>query len=196
MDKETGVAPEESLRNGLMLANRSGVEIQYRFLSPTDDVGAITSLLHKAYAPLAEAGLRFVASHQDPEVTRRRMAKGDTIVAVVEPRIIGIVTLARTSTTKGSPFYDRTDVASFGQFAVEPEFQGAGVGSTLLTLVERLAAAWGVGELALDTSEQAERLIRFYTSRGYRFVEFARWSEVNYRSMIFAKQLSEEARVI
>jgi GNAT superfamily N-acetyltransferase len=183
------MAPEESLRKGFILTDQRGVEIQYRFLSPTDDVSAITGLLHKAYAPLAEAGLRFVASHQDPEVTRRRMAKGDTIVAVVDASIVGIVTLARTSTTEGSPFYDRIDVASFGQFAVEPTFQGAGVGSTLLTLVEGLAAARGVGELALDTSEQAVHLIRFYTSRGYRFVEFVRWPEVNYRSMIFAKQL-------
>jgi GNAT superfamily N-acetyltransferase len=121
------------------------------------------------------------------------MAKGDTIVAVVDGRIIGTVTLARTSTTGGSPFYDRPDVASFGQFAVEPAFQGRGIGSTLLAVVEKLAIARGVVELALDTSEQAEGLIEFYTSKGYRFVEHARWPEVNYRSMIFAKRLSQAA---
>ena len=180
----------ESLRNGFVRTDRRGVEILYRFLSPADDVGAITDLLHKAYAPLAEAGLHYVASRQSPEVTRRRMAKGDTIVAVVEGHIVGVVTLARTSTTEGSPFYNRLDVASIGQFAVEPALQGAGVGSTLLELVEELAVARGVVELALDTSEQAEHLVRFYTSRGYRFIEFARWPEVNYRSIIFAKQLS------
>ena len=180
----------ESLPSGLVRTDRRGVDILYRFLSPTDDIDIITDLLHRAYAPLAEAGLRYVASHQRPEVTRRRMAKGDTIVAVVEDRVVGVVTLARTSATEGSPFYDRADVASFGQFAVEPALQGAGIGSTLLALVEEVALAQGVAELALDTSEHAEHLVRFYASRGYRLVEFARWPDVNYRSMIFAKRLS------
>jgi GNAT superfamily N-acetyltransferase len=115
------------------------------------------------------------------------MSKGDTIVAVAEEKVIATVTLARASATHGSPFYDRAGVASFGQFAVEPRYQRVGIGTTLLTLVEALAVARGVEELALDTSEHAAHLIRFYTSRGYRFIEFTQWPEVNYRSMIFAK---------
>lgn len=136
-----------------------------------------------------------MASHQSADISQRRMAKGDTIVAVEDGNIVGIVTLARTSATEGSPFYARTDVASFGQFAVEPSFQNGGVGSTLLALVEALAVGRGVGELALDTSEQAEGLIRFYTSRGYRTVEFARWPDVNYRSVILAKTLTQSQRI-
>src|SRR5690606_8693016 len=103
-----------------------------------------------AYASLAEADLHFMASHQSPDVTRRRMAKGDTIVALVDDRIVGVVTLATTSNTDGSPLYDRADVASFGQFAVEPSLQGHGIGSTLLSLVEELAGERRVGELGLD----------------------------------------------
>jgi len=118
------------------------------------------------------------------------MAKGDTIVAVVNKTVVGTITLARASSTHGAPFYDRPDVASFGQFGVEPDLQAARIGSTLLELVEALATEQGVRELALDTSEHATHLIRFYTSRGYRFIEFAQWPEVNYRSMIFAKTLA------
>ncbi len=180
----------ESLRIGLTQRHGRSVNVRYRFLAETDDINAITELLHRAYAPLAQAGLHYVASHQSTDVTRRRLDKGDTIVAVADGGIVGTVTLARTSSTRGSSFYDRPDVASFGQFGVDPAFQGTGVGSTLLALVEALAVERGVGELALDTSEQAEHLIRFYTSRGYRFVECVRWPDVNYRSMILAKALA------
>jgi len=45
------------------------------------------------------------------------MAKGETLVATDAGNVVGIVTLAGTTATEGSPFYDRPDVASFGQFA-------------------------------------------------------------------------------
>ena len=91
--------------------------------------------------------------------------------------------------TKGSPFYDRADVAGFGQFAVRPSYQGRGIGSRLLNLVEQRAKEKNVAMLALDTSEDATHLITLYQSKGYSFVEHIRWPDVNYRSMIFAKPL-------
>lgn len=177
--------------DGRTIPNGSGTPVRYRFVRPTDDVGAVTELLHRAYAPLAAKGLRYVAAHQSVDVTRRRMAKGDTVVALIDERIVAVVTLARASATSGSPFYDRPDVASFGQFAVEPVHQKHGIGSVLLATVETLARQRAVSVLALDTSELAVALIEFYTKKGYAFVEHVRWPDVNYRSVILAKQLSE-----
>ncbi|MGC4085219.1 MAG: GNAT family N-acetyltransferase [Vicinamibacterales bacterium] len=141
------------LRGGIVRSVRDGRSVMYRFLPAKHDVDAITDLLHRAYAPLAAAGMQFVAAHQTPDVTRTRLSRGDTIVALAGDALIGIVTLARASATSGSPFYDRPDVASFGQFAVEPAWQRAGVGTTLMELVEALASARGLSFLALDTSE-------------------------------------------
>jgi GNAT superfamily N-acetyltransferase len=121
------------------------------------------------------------------------MAKGDTLVAATDERIIGVVTLSTVSATDGSPFYERADVARVGQFAVEPEHQKVGIGSALLTFVEALARERGVQELALDTSEHAVDLIQFYTLKGYRFIEFIRWPNVNYRSVVLAKKLGSPA---
>lgn len=189
MDENAGRELVHALHDGMTREDRRGAPVLYRFLRPGDDIVAMTELLHRAYAPLAAAGLHYVASHQPPEVTRRRMNKGDTLVALVEERIIGVITLADASATTGSPFYDQPGVAGFGQFAVEPACQKAGVGSVLLAMVEALARTRGVRELALDTSEHATGLIQFYTSKGYRFVEFARWPSVNYRSVVMAKAL-------
>ncbi len=125
------------------------------------------------------------------------MAKGDTIVAVSSTgTLIGTVTLARADATSGSPLYDRPDVASFGQFGVEPTLQGIGIGSTLLSMVEALAFHRGASQLALDTSEQAAALIGFYTARGYEAVESVKWPDVNYRSIIFAKPRAHLEQVI
>lgn len=189
--------PDEALRAGVTRRAANGAAIQYRFVTDDDDIDALTELLHRAYAALAKAGLHYMASHQSSVVTRRRMAKGDTIVAISPTgALIGTVTLARVDTTSGSPLYDRPDVASFGQFGVEPTLQGLGIGSTLLSLVEALAFHRGVSHLALDTSEQAEALIRFYTARSYEPVESVKWPDVNYRSIIFTKARTQLEQAI
>jgi GNAT superfamily N-acetyltransferase len=146
-------------------------------------------MLHEAYAPLAEQGMRFVASHQNSDTTRKRIGRGETIVAIDRGKIVGIITLNEAANTEGSPFYDRPDVAGFAQFAVRPSHQNRGIGSTLLRLVEGRARALGVVELALNTSERATLLINLYLSKGYRFIEHVQWSETNYGSVILAKRL-------
>ena len=178
-----------NLQRGIHLADKTGRRITYRYVQPDDDIDAITAMLHEAYAPLAQQGLRFVATHQDAETTRRRMNRGETILALDVDHVVGTITLKDADQTEGSAFYNRPDVAGFGQFAVRPSHQGAGVGSTLLALIERRAQEKGVGMLALDTSEDAAHLIALYESRGYAFVEHVRWPDVNYQSMIFAKPL-------
>ena len=164
-------------------------ELTYRALEPSDDIEAITELLHRAYAPLARAGMHYTASHQDAATTRLRMEDGDTFVAVIDGRIVGVITLHDAAATRGSPFYDRPDVADFGQFAVEPARQALGIGSRLLEMVEARAREKGVGELALNTSEHATELISMYERKGFRFIEYVKWEEVNYRSRIFSKRI-------
>ncbi|RPI55678.1 MAG: GNAT family N-acetyltransferase [Acidobacteria bacterium] len=146
-------------------------------------------MLHEAYAPLAPQGMRFLATHQDSATTRRRISRGETIVAVDGVSIVGIITLKDTTLTQGSPFYDRPDVAGFGQFAVRPSHQRTGIGSTLLDLVEQRARETGVTFLALDTAENADHLIALYTSKGYAFVEYVQWPDVSYRSVVLAKPI-------
>lgn len=163
---------------------------EIRLITTSDSLGEVTDLLHEAYRSLAERGMRFVASHQDQQVTARRIAKAECYLAFREGRLIGTVTLDDVAHTKGSPWYDRPEVASFHQFAVRPHWQGRGIGSMMLEYIERRAAMKGVAELALDTAEPARHLINFYTRRGYRFIEHVRWDAVNYRSVLLSKRLA------
>src|SRR5687767_167233 len=148
---------------------------EVRLITADDDIAELTSFLHRGYRALAERGMIFHASYQDDETTRRRISRGECYLAFQDNKLIGTITLSDMQHTYGSPWLDRPDVASFGQFAVEPSLQRRGVGSYLIQYVERRAAIIGAAELALDTAEPATDLTEFYTARGYRFIEHIQW---------------------
>ena len=160
-----------------------------RLFQPADSVSELTDLLHRAYASLAQAGFRFHAAWQDEGVTRLRIASGECWVAGLDGRIIGTATLRPPGGAKGTPWYERADVAVVGQFAVDPAFQRSGLGTALLTCLESRARTLGARHLAMDTAEGASHLIRYYARLGYGFVEHAQWEVTNYRSVVLSKQL-------
>jgi GNAT superfamily N-acetyltransferase len=163
-----------------------------RPLAPTDSLGELTDLLHRAYAQLRTQGLHYVASHQDEATTRRRVARGECYVGERSGRLVATVTFKPTSLTAGCDWYDRPEVASFRQLAVDPELHRNGIGSALVALAEQRAGETGATEISLDTSEKADSLIGWYLRRGYRFVGQVSWPMVNYRSVILSKSLDGE----
>ncbi|MDB5032890.1 MAG: Histone acetyltransferase [Chlorobi bacterium] len=156
-----------------------------------DSIPRLTALLHRAYKRLADMGLRFLATHQTDEQTLERARDGECYLAIEDGEIIGTITYYPPAMAHGTPWYDRPDVASLGQFAVEPALQGRGIGNMLLDHVESLARRDGAAEMALDTSEKAHHLIEYYGRHGYRFVEHTQWSVVNYRSVVMSRSLIE-----
>ncbi len=160
-----------------------------RRLDPANDLGELTRLLHRAYADLARQGLRYVATHQDLETTRNRVADGACFVAERDGRIVGTIVFHDAVRTSGCEIYDRPGVASFHQFGVEPSLQGHGIGEALLAHVERVARESGATGLALDTADGAHSLIEMYERRGYVCSGHADWDETNYRSVVLLKEL-------
>lgn len=154
-----------------------------------DSVEDLTELLHRAYAVLAGMGLKYMATHQSVEVTRARVAEGECFVATSNRAIVGTIAFRPAARTKGCPWYDRPEVASFGQFAVEPTLQSNGLGRRLVAQVEERARASGAKEIALDTAEPATHLVEWYGRLGYRFIETTKWSHTNYRSVVLSKAL-------
>lgn len=156
----------------------------------TDSVPRLTELLHSAYRRLLDLGMKYVATSQGDEVTLNRIRKGRCFVAEDGGVLVGTIVVEDQKQTHGCPWYDRADVASFHQFAVDPVRQGEGIGLKLVLRAEEAAQESGAQEIALDTSEWAYHLIDWYGSLGYRIVEETQWREVNYRSVIMSKTLT------
>jgi GNAT superfamily N-acetyltransferase len=178
-------------------------DITVRRLRPTDSITELTALLHRAYAKQVRMGLHALASHQSPEITRRRVSKGECFVAVMTrpdgtERLVGTIMFQEPSwgsaPESGPRWFRRPDVANFSMFAVEPELQGRGIGRMLLEVVEARARELNLAELALSTAEPDTELVAFYARRGFREVERFDWGVTNYTSLIMSKSLREPAR--
>lgn len=154
-----------------------------------DDIEELTQLLHKAYKQLADMGLRYLATHQDSSVTRRRIQGAHCLVAEIGHRLVATITYYRPGLRKDCTWYRQEGIGVFGQFGVLPELQCKGIGSELLRTVEEMAFQDGCRELALDTAEPATHLHRYYERRGYRIVDYVDWEDTNYRSVIMSKKL-------
>jgi len=163
--------------------------VTIREWSESDSIPELTKLLHRAYKPLADMNLRFLATHQSDEITLERISKGICYLAEMEGKVVGTVTFYFPENMAGTPWYEKEGIAKFGQFAVEPEFQKLGIGSLLMDYIEEETRRRNYAELALDTSEDAKHLIAYYEKRGYRFIEYVQWEDVNYRSVILSKTM-------
>ncbi|MCD6249415.1 MAG: GNAT family N-acetyltransferase [candidate division Zixibacteria bacterium] len=164
-------------------------QITIRQLSDTDSLEDLTELLHRAYKILADMGLKYVATYQSIEITRKRLKNGTCFVAELDGQIAGTVLYRKPGQPKGCAFYERPDVAHVSQMGVEPDLQRRGIGAKLMRHAEESAVRDGASELALDTSEQATHLIKWYERMGFRFVGHIDWEITNYRSVIMSKML-------
>lgn len=154
-----------------------------------DAISPITAMLHAAYAPLAAMGLRYTATHQDDEVTLKRLLRGFPFVGELDGEIVATVTLYASEPESSCMWYRRPEVFSFGQFGVRPDLQGNGIGGRLMRLMEDEARQRGAEELALDTAEGAHHLTGWYARCGFREVERVSWGNTNYCSVILSKTL-------
>ena len=164
--------------------------ISIRRWQSTDSIDEITELLHLAYGALARQGMHYVASHQPPSQTLKRLSTGDSFVAVLDGRIVGTITVYRSSPNNKPLVYQRPYLMIFGQFGVHPDHQGKGIARQLYQAVEDHARSQGAIEIALYTAETAHDLIAVYRRWGFEIVDTADWDSTNYISVIMSKNLS------
>ena len=154
--------------------------------SASDSFEDLAALLVRAAAPVFDymskksVGVQTVVD---------RVANGECFVARERGAIIATALYRSPNRTVGCPWYNRMDVASVTQVAVDPNRQGRGLGSLLLSWIEEKARDDRAAELAVDAPEHADQLIQYYQSRGYRPVGFTQWEENPFRSLVLSKNL-------
>jgi len=173
--------------------------ITVRRLAPSDSISELTHLLHRAYAKQVTMGLRPLAGRQDDAMTKKRVFSGECHVAVdhvrvengkTHQKIVGTILFHEVEESQGPAYFDKPNVASFSQFAVDPSYQGQGLGVMLLDLAERRTKESGATELACTMAEPDTALMEFYFRRGYRLVGHHQWPYTNYRSAILSKTIT------
>jgi GNAT superfamily N-acetyltransferase len=161
-------------------------EILIRPITKKDSFAELTELLHRAYAAPVEEGIVFYASHQTIAETRERVNAGHCFVGTRDNILIATITIYNQHREK-CEWYNRPGVWFFGQFAVEPSLQRGGLGAAMIRHIERFAKKNGATDLACDTAENAEKLIHYYTTLGFRQVGRVKWDGVEHHSVVLSK---------
>ncbi|WP_395242549.1 GNAT family N-acetyltransferase [Agromyces sp. MMS24-K17] len=112
---------------------------------------------HLAVSPERRAFVRDVAG---------RDASGTVLVAEVDGRLVGTVSLVRAGTPQAR--LATGDEAELRLLAVEPAVQGAGLGRRLALAAQEEAHAWGARAVVLDTGSRNTAAQRLYERLGYR----------------------------
>jgi GNAT superfamily N-acetyltransferase len=163
--------------------------VTIRRYQPEDSIEAITDLLQRGYARLADMGFRYMATWQTPDITLDRITSGTGFLAVDGDQIVGTVTVYEPYESSNCAVYCDPHIYRFGQFTVDPDRQGEGIGKLLYQQVENFALSKGAHGLACDTAEGATHLIEMYRRWGYEIVDRQDWDVTNYVSVVLAKRL-------
>ncbi len=156
------------------------------------DVPQLTSLLHRAYAELGDAGLNFTAVDQDDVTTLRRASGGKTWVVERDGALAAAMTIswpAEAALQELTPVAAAPGMAWLNQLAVDPERRGEGLASRLRDIGYAWCVEQGATHIGLDTALPAEHLVRMYTAWGFGQADTVQWPGKRYRSIVMTREL-------
>ncbi|WP_420998331.1 GNAT family N-acetyltransferase [Cupriavidus sp. 30B13] len=163
--------------------------IQIRELTQDDSLEELTSLINRAYAPVAAMGYRLAGTYQDVEQTRRRVSRGTCFIAVLDGVIVGTMSICPGFPNETCAYLARPNLAYRYQFAVAEELQGLGIGFMLRKQIEFFARDHGFTELGTDTAEGHTERLDSMTREGYVKVDRIQWPGEDFFSIVMVRQL-------
>ena len=135
----------------------SGIDDPRLRLADESDLGAVVALTEAAYRPYtALFGAPPIPVTED---YRPRIAAGEVWLLENAGLLAGLIVLE-----------EEADHLMVFSVAVAPEFQGKGLGRTLLRFADDQAGKAGYAEIRLYTNARMERNIALYKAFGYREV--------------------------
>ncbi|WP_331344573.1 GNAT family N-acetyltransferase [Cellvibrio sp. UBA7661] len=163
------------------------MELMIREIQDSDDIEKLTELIRSAYSSHAASGLKYWATHQTVDDTKRRIAMGICLVALHQDEYVGTCLFRRPQPESPVELYRSPRVWTVAQFGVLPEHKGKGIGKAIHARGLALLKQMGVATIALDTAEPAKPLIEMYKSWGYQLVGHCDWRPfTNYPSVVMS----------
>lgn len=158
------------------------------------DLDVLTDLIRRAFRVHLRQGLRFGAAGQSTTDTRTRLRSGHGLVMRVDGRIAGTATVCPPQPDSPVLLYRDPQVRTLGQFCIDPELAGLGLGARLHAQASQIAIDSGGTIMALDTAAPADGLIRLYQRWGYEIVGTCDWRPfTHYDSVVLARPLGQQA---
>src|SRR5690554_4764282 len=148
----------------------------------------ITELLNIAFQQRVEQGLNYLAATQGVEVTKRRVAGGICLVALINNKLVGTATLhiVKTENNRKKWFYE-SSYGYLSQLAVHPKYKSKGIGGKLQKERIRLCYENKVDAILGDTSVHAKDLLEWHRRMGAQKVGYLSHTTTNYYSVQFRK---------
>lgn len=177
-----GVVPEVPLLDDERQTIHSKLgSLRFR-TATTSDVPALRKLLNAAYKRLLDMGLNYNATFQDDALTAKGLLDGGSVLVVENANgIIG------TMRIKEMNYVDDRKCLYLSRFAVSPELQKSGLGTTLLSLAEKIARRNDFKCMQLDTAQPAKHLVSFYEAQGFQIKRPIYYDGKTYVSWILEK---------
>lgn len=152
LQKELRIKGRLARMNDKNVTHHSG-DITLR-MATYDDVAALADLEKRAFRP------DLYDSLNTPRTLRYLIGKANALLIVAElgGRVAGYAQIT---------FKSNSDKARFYSLAVDPDFQGAGVGTALFSAVETVCRTAGARTLLLEIREDNDTLRNRYAKLGY-----------------------------
>ncbi|KUF06310.1 GNAT family N-acetyltransferase [Leucobacter sp. G161] len=160
-----------------------------------DDAPALTTLLHRAYAELGEAGLNFTAVDQDEGTTLRRASGGQTWVIEEEGALVAALTVswpAEDALQELSSAAREPNRAWLNQLAVDPDHRGKGYARQLRDVGVDWCVAQGATSIGLDAARPAAHLVALYAAWDFVEAESIQWPGKTYASIVMTRAFGSE----
>ncbi len=134
------------------------------------DLPALAALLKRVIPQMNRAGnFQWDDHYPNEAVFSQDMAKDQLWVAEIDNQVAGVAALTEDQEPEyaqvGFDLNQRAIVTH--RLAVDPAFQGKGVGLALLALAERLALERGIRFLRIDTNSENQVTQRLFPKAGY-----------------------------
>lgn len=134
------------------------VELRPAEGSDIDFIGALSGKVFDIYGPYEEMIPRWFESDRTV-----------TIIALMDSKPVGFAMMGNLCNG-----FDQQEVSELLAIAVEPEYQGRGVGEMLIRAIDKKAVELDVKWVFLHTAIKNERARRQFARNGYRSLEIKR----------------------
>jgi GNAT superfamily N-acetyltransferase len=139
----------------------------YRLATP-EDAERLLHVIYEAYETIRELELHWPAANADLALIQDNIAMNECYVLELDGEIVATLTLSKEKLNRWN-----TDLPFLKWFAVDPKYQGIGIGTKLLTWVEEavIRDKLGAPAVTLATAEKHPWLLPMYERKGYVRIE-------------------------